>query len=110
MNTLTKTSLASLIATSLLVTLALGSVAAEMSYDAAFDRMQQHWQELIAEPDKDKRRARIAEHQALMDKLNTTHGHGAGMMMGHSNVTREDMRHMTNTLEMHRLMMDMIMK
>lgn len=61
------------------------------------EQMEQHWQQLISEPDPQKRQALLVEHRKMMEQMQSMHGQG---MMGDG--------HMMHGMDMHRMMMDMI--
>lgn len=64
-------------------------------------KMQDHWEMVISEKDKNKRSKLINEHKKMMDDMNksdSTHHHMGGMS-GHN---------MNNTMDMHRSMIKII--
>lgn len=62
-------------------------------------KMQEHWDMIILEKDKNKQSKLINEHKNMMNKMDKSSGHHMKGMSGH---------HMSNTMDMHRSMIELM--
>ena len=68
--------------------------------DTQIEKMQQHWEMIISQKDKSKRKKMIEEHEVMMENIEKNSGQSK---MGHMSDN-----HMKNTMDMHRNMMQMM--
>lgn len=77
--------------------------------DKAVRAMEQHWDKLMRENDPEKRQQMIEEHRKIMDDMLDKAGVDRFRMgMMHGDGMGHHMDHLTNTIEMHHMQMDMM--
>lgn len=77
--------------------------------DEAVRMMEQHWDKLMREEDPEKRQQLIEEHRKIMDEtLDKAGVDRFHMGMMHDDNMGHHMDHLTNTIEMHHMQMDMM--
>ena len=71
------------------------------------ERMQTHWQQVIQETDSEKRQVLMREHEQIMSEALGPESDRGAMGADHMGMNGAHMD-MTNTVDMHRHMMDMM--
>lgn len=103
---------APLVLASLLFSMLTGNAIAQnqkFNADEAVRSMEQHWDKLMREDDPARRQQMIEEHRKIMNETLDEAGVGRFHMgMMHGDGMDHHMDHLTNTIEMHHMQLDMM--
>lgn len=98
----------------LMMSVSAGAISAndakqEFNAEQAVMMMEQHWDKVMQEDDPVKRQKLIEEHRKIMDEnLDRAGVDRFHMGMMHNNGMNHHMDHLTNTIEMHHMQMDLM--